>query len=283
MTSDELAKPLGILFGFPQRRKGAKIFSEFSLRLCALAGEKRGSVSASTDVRRGFTLWELLTVLFIAALLMAVLFPSYQYARDMTWKLYCMNNIREMVYAAHQYAYLHDGELPPAYRRDFTTRQTVTWESFLWGTNSQQRVQQCPVFKGSAMWMGDIFTGYNYNSSYLGGTVLVRDGVLLRGSTKSAKLFDIKNPSECAMFGDGEYESGANKFMRSPFPGDLDADASLALGGTQGFRHRGYTNVGFVDGHVESLKTRYTATAAYGAPAARCGFLSPDNSLYDLE
>jgi prepilin-type processing-associated H-X9-DG protein/prepilin-type N-terminal cleavage/methylation domain-containing protein len=232
----------------------------------------------------GFTLWELLTVLFIVALLMAILFPAYQHARDMTWKLYCMNNLREMVYAAHQYAYANAGELPPAYTRDFTTRQTVTWEAFLWGSNApQQHVQQCPTFKGSAMWQGDDFTGYNYNSSYLGGTVLVRQGILLPASTKSARLFDVKDPAGCAIFGDGEYESGANKFMRSPFPGDLDADASLALGGTQGFRHRGYTNAAFVDGHVESLKARYTATAAYGSPAARCGFLSPGNSVYDLD
>jgi prepilin-type N-terminal cleavage/methylation domain-containing protein/prepilin-type processing-associated H-X9-DG protein len=233
--------------------------------------------------RHGFTLWELLAVLFIVALLLAALFPSYQYARETVWKLYCLNNLREMVYAAHRYAYDHDGGLPPAYERDFTTRKTVTWETFLWGSNFQQRVQQCPVFKGASMWQGDAFTGYNYNSSYLGGTSFTRNGLPMAGSTKSARLFDIKDPAGCAMFGDGEYESGANKFMRSPFPGDLDADASLALGGTQGFRHRGCTNVGFADGHVESLNARHTETAAYGRPAARCGFLSPDNSLYDLE
>jgi prepilin-type processing-associated H-X9-DG protein/prepilin-type N-terminal cleavage/methylation domain-containing protein len=231
----------------------------------------------------GFTLCELLAALAIGALLLAVLLPTFQHAREMTWKLCCMNNLREMAYAAHQYAYVHDSELPPAYTRDFTTRQTVTWEVFLWGTNAQQRVQQCPTFKGSSMWRGDNFTGYNYNSSYLGGTVLTRDEIPLPASTKSAKLSDIHDPAGCAIFGDGEYESGANKFMRSPFPGDLDADASLALGGTQGFRHRGYTNVAFVDGHVESLKARYTSTAAYGSPSARCGFLSPDNGLYDLE
>ena len=232
----------------------------------------------------GFTLWELLIVLVIALLFMTVFMPAYRHTREMAWKLYCMNNIREMVYAAHQYAYDHNNEFPPAYQRDYVTRQTVTWESFLWGTNEHQKlVQQCPTFKGSAMWKGDDFTGYNYNSSYIGGTLYVRDGMLLDGSMRSAKLFDIKAPSECAIFGDGEYGGGANKFMRSPFPGTLDMDASLALGGTQGFRHLGYTNVGFVDGHVESLKKRFTTTAARGTPAERCGFLSEDNSLYDLE
>lgn len=231
----------------------------------------------------GFTLWELLCVIFIVSLLLAVLIPSFTQVREEAWKVDCLNNLREMVFAAHQYAYQNGDKLPPAYVRDFTARTTVTWESFLWGSNYQQRVQQCPVFKGSAMWKGDVFTGYNYNSSYLGGVTLIRNGITLLGSTESAKLFDIKNPSECAMFGDGEYESGANKFMRSPFAGPLDADASLALGGTQGFRHRGCTNVGFADGHVQSLKKRYTTMEAYGTPTKGCGFLSEDNSIYDLE
>ena len=232
----------------------------------------------------GFTLWEILTALLIILVCLTVVMPAYRHTQEMSWKLYCMNNIREMVYAAHQYAYEHNNEFPPAYKRDYTTQETVTWEAYLWGTNEYQKlVQQCPSFKGSAMWKGDGFTGYNYNSSYLGGTILVRDGELMRGTTWSAKLTDIKDPAGCAMFGDGEYGSGANKFMRSPFPGKLDMDASLALSGTQGFRHLGYTNVGFVDGHAESLKQRFTTSATRGKPAARCGFLSEDNSLYDLE
>ena len=94
---------------------------------------------------------------------------------------------------------------------------------------------------------------------------------------------EIRTPTQCALFGDGEYKSGANKFMRSPDPGDLDADGALAAAGTQGFRHGGKTNVGFVDGHVESLADMYTETASFGDPAENCGFLSPDNSLYDLD
>ena len=248
------------------------------------AARQKGIRPVYRSARSGFTLSELIISFFIAALVLSALIPAFQHTRDMAWKLSCMANLRETVYAAHQYAYTHDGELPPAYKRDYTTQETITWETYLWGTNDYQKlVQQCPVFKGSAMWKGDDFTGYNYNSSYLGGTLLVRNGDLMPGTTWSVKLTDIKVPADCAMFGDGEYGSGANKFMRSPFPGTLDMDSSLALSGTQGFRHRGYTNVGFADGHVESLKKRFTTTAARGTPAARCGFLSEDNSLYDLE
>jgi prepilin-type processing-associated H-X9-DG protein len=71
--------------------------------------------------------------------------------------------------------------------------------------------------------------------------------------------------------------------MRSPLPGDFDLDASAALGGTQGFRHRGKTHVAFADGRATGWADRYTETAGYGDPADGCGFLSPDNSLYDLK
>ena len=55
------------------------------------------------------------------------------------------------------------------------------------------------------------------------------------------------------------------------------------LAGTQGFRHRGKTNVAFCDGHVESLRKPYTADGSPGNTAPGCGFLSPDNRLYSLD
>lgn len=230
-----------------------------------------------------FTLMELIVVIAIIAILAGLLFPVVHRAKEEAKRIKCMSNLRQMVLAAHLYAFDHGDELPPAYIRDFSTGETITWESVLWEIGTQFQIQQCPSFRGDAMWEGDMYAGYNYNSSYIGGRILKNGDTILPGSTCSATLGDIKSPSRTALFGDGEYESGANKFMRSPYPGSLDADASLATAGTQGFRHRGRTNVGFADGHVESLRKFYTDTAAFGAPAKGCGFLSSDNSMYDLE
>ena len=55
---------------------------------------------------------------------------------------------------------------------------------------------------------------------------------------------------------------------------------SIRLAGTQGFRHRGLTNVAFCDGHVESLAQPYQYGGEEGFTAQDCGFLSPDNRLY---
>ena len=92
----------------------------------------------------------------------------------------------------------------------------------------------------------------------------------------------MKDPGRCALFGDGQYVAGANKFMRSPYPMSGDAFSSRSAG-TQGFRHRGRTNAVFCDGHAETLSGRYTATSDPTPPAAGTGFLSPDNSLYGAE
>lgn len=238
---------------------------------------RRGPAAAA-----GFTLIELLVVVAIIGILAGMLLSAVHNAREDARRIKCLGNLRQMVLAAMRYE-LDYGELPPAYVRDFGSSDVRTWESFLWEAGTQHRVQQCPSFHGEAMWEEDRYTGYNYNASYIGGTTLRRDGMTLPGSRRSAKLSDIKDPSQCALFGDGEYEGGANKFMRAPFPGPLDTDAATAAAGTQGFRHRGRTNVGFADGHAESLKERYTETASFGEPAPGCGFLSPDNRLYDLE
>jgi prepilin-type processing-associated H-X9-DG protein len=99
-----------------------------------------------------------------------------------------------------------------------------------------------------------------------------------------AKASQVRRPAETALFGDAEYSGGANRYMRAPFfaPGE---PAVARFAGTQGFRHRGRTNVAFCDGHVDSLKGRFTDTipSDQSKIAPRTGFLSRDNSAYDLE
>ena len=230
-----------------------------------------------------FTLLELLVVIAIIGILAGALVPVFNSARELARATVCKSNLRQMIIAAHAYAADHDDEFPPSIVYGGANGQT-TWEDILWGYDTRsatsQKIHQCPSFKGSANWAGDRYTGYNYNSSYIGGVVYVGNAAF---SLRSACVGDVKDPGNCAVFGDGEYGSGANKFMRSPFPGPLDTDAGLALAGTQGFRHRGSTHVAFADGGVRSLRERFIKSGARGNPAANCGFLSGDNSMYDCE
>lgn len=120
--------------------------------------------------------------------------------------------------------------------------------------------------------MADPYTGYNYNVSYVGHGA----GETI---TTPIRVAQIVNPTRCALFGDGEWEGGANKFMRSPLAGRGDAAFSGRHAGTQGFRHRGMSNVAFADGRAESWTERHTGP--HQLPD-HVGFLSDDNSMYDL-
>jgi prepilin-type processing-associated H-X9-DG protein len=140
------------------------------------------------------------------------------------------------------------------------------------------RIFQCPSYRGDSPGTDDPYTGYNYNTSYIGHGDL-------EAITEPARIGHVRSPGTCALFGDGQWSGGANKYMRAPFndlDGRGDGDPSLRHAGTQGFRHLGRTHVGFCDGHVESLEERFTDTDDPADIADGTGFISPDNSLYDL-
>ena len=246
--------------------------------------------------RTGLTLVELLVVIAIVTVLIALLLPTLGAAREAARSAACLSNLRQLAAAAAAYCAANDGSYPPAqftaptpggggftsFGWDFSTvrngstGQSTVVPGLLWQGDASARVQQCPSFAGSSATRADPFTGYNYNTSYIG-----------RGQGEAieapAKLRDVRDPARCALFGDGQFAAGANKFMRSPFPAPGYRWFGSRAAGTQGFRHRGQTNVAFCDGHAETLGNRHTQTSDPTAPAPGTGFLSPDNSLYGGE
>lgn len=67
----------------------------------------------SRKPRRGFTLIELLVVISIIAVLISLIAPAVQSARKAARNLECINNLKNLALAVHNFASANGGQIPP--------------------------------------------------------------------------------------------------------------------------------------------------------------------------
>ncbi|MCC6492363.1 MAG: DUF1559 domain-containing protein [Pirellulales bacterium] len=99
---------------------------------------------------RGFTLVELLVVIAIIGVLIALLLPAVQAAREAARRGQCQNNLKQIGLATHQYHDTH-GQLPPS----FISQAATPHDSWCVQARLLPYMEQ-----------GAIYRGINFNLSY---------------------------------------------------------------------------------------------------------------------
>lgn len=109
----------------------------------------------NTTGKRGFTLVELLVVIAIIGILVALLLPAVQAAREAARRMQCTNNLKQCGLALHNFHDTH-GKLPPRAGTEIDRNRGERWSAFfhMLPYVEQQALYDAMIDRNSSPWNG---------------------------------------------------------------------------------------------------------------------------------
>jgi len=223
------------------------------------------------DKRRAFTLIELLVVIAIIAVLMAILMPTLQRAREQGKRAVCLNNVKQLTLAWILYADDNDDKIVNGMGGVDRLKEKA-WVGMCWANSYEQlpEDQQIRAIKEGALWSYcKELKLYCCPTGFRGEllTYAAMDGVngKPRADTRKpgvwvTKKAEIRNPSYRMVFIDEGYvtpDSFATYYVEEKWYDDPTV------------RHGDGTNFSFADGHSEYHKWKGVETIKLGRSQIR--------------
>ena len=208
--------------------------------------------------RKNFTLIELLVVIAIIAILAAMLLPALNNAKEVTKRISCMNNMKQLGLATGSYNHDYDDFYPVwGYRGDPGINWVSLYGSTQLGHYVNAQVFMCPSAKIylEERWRSPVFMSttngwhytqpsYGYNYQFIGGYKKYGDF-----GCKPLRTGMVRNASQLIVFvdsADGERVYGFENALAS-----YTTSYGIAWP-----RHQNKANVTWADGHVSAAVSR---------------------------